>query len=259
MVDGETAEAPSEPESADVISVIAEINDSLARLKESAESSSGSANRKGSFRKAGRNASIQGAKASVPRSTEESALREKLEQCRSDNERLRRKNTELGGELARTRAKLDAMTEGRRKACKEADIPKRGPAVPQEDDASLKSRIDELAAANAALKEEVERLRAELEDARNKIPPTAGTMVVSRISGTELRSDLFDCSRYDVRLSRDGRRMTLRPDVEGRVKCSGGVLSIPSLPDLIGFEGAVDYPVTVDDGLMVIRLRRDRI
>jgi predicted RNase H-like nuclease (RuvC/YqgF family) len=255
MENGETAGTPSDSESVEsVMSAIAEINDSLARLKEQAGSSSGSGNRKGSFRRAGRNASLQEAMASENRGGEEASLREKLGRCRSDNERLRRKNTELGGELARTRAKLDAVTEELRKACKESEALKRA-AIPFKDGASMKSKVDELTAANAALTEELERLRAELDDGKGRILPVAEAPVVSRISETELRSDLFDCPRYDARLSRDGRRITLRADVEGRVRCSGGVLSIPSLPDLIGFDGPADYQVTLDDGLMVIRIR----
>ena len=257
MENGETAGAPSDSESVEsVMSAIAEINDSLARLKEQAGSSSGSGNRKGSFRRAGRNASMQEARASENTGGEEASLKEKLERCRSDNERLRRKNTELGGELAKTRAKLDAVTEELRKACKEVEVLKRVPEVPPKDDASLKSRVDDLTAANAALTEEVERLRAELGEGKGRTIQAAEAPVVSRISETELRSDLFDCPRYDARLSRDGRRITLRADVEGRVRCSGGVLSIPSLPDLIGFDGPADYQVTLDDGLMVIRIRR---
>ena len=161
MENGETAGTHSDSESVEsVMSAIAEINDSLARLKEHAGSSSGSGNRKGSFRRAGRNASIQEARASERSDGEESFLKEKLERCRSDNERLRRKNTELGGELAKTRAKLDAVTEELRKACKEVEVLKRVPEAPPKDDASLKSRVDDLTAANAALTEEVERLRA---------------------------------------------------------------------------------------------------
>ena len=221
---------------------------------------------KGSFRKTGRiTFSRPEAISNGAAADQEAILKAKLEECSADNERLRKKNKDLANDLVKARSKLEAAT---RELEKPSD--KRRCYVNQaaaSEDSALKAELDGLRRINADLKLEAEGLRKELEAAKSRIselenarepaaPPANEEMTVYRISETEFRSVLFDCPRYDVRLSRDGRRISFKPDVEGRVRCSRGVMSIPSLPDLIGFDGAKEYLAVLEGGRILVSLRR---
>ncbi|MBR4225535.1 MAG: hypothetical protein IKR86_01885 [Candidatus Methanomethylophilaceae archaeon] len=218
------------------------------------------------------------------------ALKERLGDAETKNEKLRKKNGDLGNDLSRAKARIDDLmgevesltreNEALRKRSRELlEMPK--------TNEEAKSRCAVLESENTMMRAELERLRAERSTAESAarereeeasarmaaleariseqdetirklkagIPLSEIAGSVERVSATQFRSDLFEAERYDVRMARNGSYVTFKPDVEGKVACAGGVLSIPSLNELSRFDGPRSYDAYHFNGGLKVVLR----
>ncbi len=218
------------------------------------------------------------------------ALRKRLEDTESKNEKLRKKNGELGSDLAKMKARLNNLMEEveyltkendalRRRNKELLDMPKSSEEVLEKcarleaENESAQEELEGLRAEKTAVESDLERLRKESAEAaalieariseqdeiirklKAGIPLSEMAGTVERISATEFESSLFDGSRYDVRMARNGSYVTFKQDVEGKVACSDGVLTIPTLQDLVEFSGPRKYDAYHFNGGLKVVLR----
>ncbi len=121
------------------------------------------------------------------------------------------------------------------------------------------SENDTLKAENAGLREDIEKLRKEL-DERPSLSmsgadaQSAESTVISRISPTEFQSPSFTGPRYRVSISRDCTFMTFKLDIMGSAICINGVISLPAVANYVPFNGKKDYTAAVINGEMRIVL-----
>ena len=221
-------------------------------------------------------------------------LKERLMESEAKNEKLRKKNGELGNDLSKARSRIESLTgqveslskenESLRKRNRELlDKPKASEeakekcALLEMENANLMSVLEKLRADYSALEKEIESARkdaesresasrariSELEDVVRKlksgIPLSEKAGAVERTSASQLVSLLFDCGRYDVKIARNGSYMTFKPDIEGKVPCADGALSIPALEGLVAFDGPMKYDAYHFNGGLKVVLRRSRL
>ena len=270
--DGED-NAEVSPEDMEVFSgIMADLNREMEKYR------AGSAvPQKGSFRQR----KSAPAKSRGPEPDEKLAsLREKLEKSESNNDKLRRKNGELSNELAKVRSKADALAAyAENLASENAALRKKISSSPKSMEAA-ETRIAALSAENSdlqretirlrsvisvmekekdALDAEIKKLRSDTEKLKAGIPAAEIAGRIDRISGAEFRSDLFRGPRYEVKIAKDGSYMTFKADIEGAVICKRETISLPDLPDLIGFQGPKSYDAYQYGGKLKIMLRRGDI
>ncbi|MBO4348809.1 MAG: hypothetical protein J5812_04460 [Candidatus Methanomethylophilaceae archaeon] len=218
------------------------------------------------------------------------SLKERVEDIESKNEKLRKKNGELGNDLARAKTRLDDLMEEVESLTKEnAALRKRNKELVDMPKASeeAKERCTQLESENAIIRAELEKIRMERsaleyrfqeseaiaaetiaeKDSRIKeqdeiirklksgIPLSEIAGTVERISATQFESSLFEAGRYDVRMARNGSYVTFKPDVQGKVACVDGTLSIPSLEDLVKFDEPRKYDAYHFNGGLKVVLR----
>ncbi len=285
-------EAPTETPNGDAEAArkaIADVRKSVDEFCAKAASQSPSARPRGSFRE--KRAPRKEEKPAPDDGSKAAELKERLMESEAKNEKLRKKNGELGNDLSKARSRIESLAgqveslskenESLKKRSKElldkpkaAEEAKEKCALLEMENANLRSVLEKLRADYSSLEAELESSRrdaeaqgsasqariSELEDAVRKlksgIPLSEKAGTVERTSASQLSSPLFDCGRYDVRIARNGSYMTFRPDVEGKVPCSGGELSIPALEGMVAFDGPRRYDAYHFNGGLKVVLRR---
>ncbi len=267
--------------------VIEDLRKNVEKFREKTESANAApVSAKGSFRK--RSAAVR--TESPEQESKIASLKERVKDAESKNDRLRKKNTELGNELAKAKSRLEGLVDEVNSLSKEnealkkrnhelMDIPKASVeamercSLLESENSMIRAELERLRKEHSTLQDEIDMLREEAseniyslksrisdqEDVIRKlkagIPLSEIAGSVERTSSTQFSSDLFDSPRYDVRMARNGSYMTFKSDVQGKVPCSEGVLSIPSLPELIGFEGPRRYDAYHFNGGLKVVLR----
>ncbi len=213
-----------------------------------------------------------------------------MKDAESKNEKLRKKNTELGNDLAKAKSRLEGLVDEMNSLSKEnealkkrnhelMDIPKASVeamercSLLESENSMIRAELETLRKEHSSLLEEIESLKKESSESvsalesrvseqeetirklKSGIPLSEVAGTIERTSSTQFSSDLFDSPRYDVKIARNGSYMTFRSDVQGKVPCSDGVLSIPSLPELIGFDGPRRYDAYHFNGGLKVVLR----
>jgi len=218
------------------------------------------------------------------------SLKERLEDTEAKNEKLRKKNKELGNDLARAKTRLEDLmeevesltkdNEALRKRNRELmDMPRASEEAQQKCTqleseiaivrAELENQRNEKAAVEsefAIFKESSAELRYSMESRIKEqnetirklkagIPLSEIAGTIERTSATQFESDLFGATKYDVKIARNGSYVTFRPDVEGKVSCEEHVISIPSLENMVGYNGPKSYDAYHFNGGLKIVLR----
>ena len=78
------------------------------------------------------------------------------------------------------------------------------------------------------------KIQTNPEEEKKEDEPVVG---IVRISPTELKSDMFTDDGYQVKISPDGKKMSISPYSRSSNRCKNGILTLKGLDRLIPFKG----------------------
>ena len=97
--------------------------------------------------------------------------------------------------------------------------------------------------------EETKYQQSVIEEKKVVVEPVSGVM---RISPTELKSDMFTEEGYQVKISPNGKRLSISPFSRSSNRCKNGVLTLTGLEKLVPFNGTRGYDFSLSGKTITI-------
>ena len=169
-------------------------------------------------------------------------LHDSYEKIDKELKALRKSGGDVSGELAAKDKEIESLNKEIKK--KDKDI------------AALNSSIADAEEEIDGLKKEIEELKESQKETDVPEEERKGdSNVITRISETGFRSDIFTGTRYKVSLSRDCSYMTFKVDILVSARCVNNTIDLPKVSKYLPFNGTKDYTAeSLADGSILIRL-----